>query len=379
MACNICCLGDVTILTIAKTNRMQYFLLIPTLVFCKAVGITAGVMARKIGADTWLSMMIGFVVGTVIILLMTYLCSRFPDKTVIQFSEELMGKLPGRIIGCLLALFFIMVYGASANVMTLHLVEYFLPETPFFMVCMFWTLLCMYGAFLGIEVVLRYALLSFIMTVLVCISMIAGTIKDVKLINILPLMDYGIWKDISSSIYIFGDIAFAVLTVGFLFPMLNKKKRVFSLTLWTMVVTAGLVVMWPFFETTVMGTELMKQYVVVCMQQIRCAQLTKYLPRYELIMVSFFVFSVFIQSAVLFHCAKHCIKQVTGLKKDWIIIVPLTVILILVTYFMAVDHNNYINFLSFPYSQICAAVSIGLPLILLFIALLKGKLKSSKL
>jgi cation/acetate symporter len=40
---------------------MQYFLMIPNLIFGKAIGITAGVMARKIGADTWFSMTIGFV------------------------------------------------------------------------------------------------------------------------------------------------------------------------------------------------------------------------------------------------------------------------------------------------------------------------------
>lgn len=91
------------LLTIAKTNRMQYFLMIPNLIFGKAIGITAGVMARKIGADTWLSMTIGFVIGISVMLLITYLCSRFPDKTIIQFSEELCGKWIGRGIGLILA------------------------------------------------------------------------------------------------------------------------------------------------------------------------------------------------------------------------------------------------------------------------------------
>ena len=139
-----------------------------------------------------------------------------------------------------------------------------------------------------------------------------------------------------------------------------------------------MVVTWPLYEIMVLGPDLMKQYVVVCMQQIRCAQLTKYLPRYELFMVSFFIFGVFIQSAAMFHCAKHCFKQVTGIKKDWIIIAPLTVILVFVTYYMGRDNNNYIYFLAFPYSQICVVMSIGLPMLLLFIALIRGKLKKQK-
>jgi spore germination protein KB len=314
-------------------------------------------------------------IGIIIMLLMVYLCSRFPGKTIIEFSEELLGKWVGRGIGLLLALFFIMAFGASANVMTLHLSEYFLPETPFFLICILYTLLCMYGIFLGVEVVVRFSLVGFIMSVLINITMVTGTIQDLKPINLLPLMDRGLLSDIAGSIYIFGDISMAILTVGFLYPMLNKKKKVFGITFWSMVTGACMVIIWPIFEIMVLGPDLMKQTVVVCMRQIRCAQLTKYLPRYELLMVSFFTFGVLVQSVAMFYCAKYCIKQITGIKKDWIIILPLTLILVFVTYYMAADSNNYINFLTFPYSQICAVLSIGLPIILFFTALFRGKLK----
>jgi type III secretory pathway component EscS len=90
-------------LTIAKIDRMQYFFMIPNLLFGKAIGITAGVMVRKLGADTWISMTIGFMIGIIIMLLMVYLCSKFPGKTIIEFSEELLGKWVGRGIGLLLA------------------------------------------------------------------------------------------------------------------------------------------------------------------------------------------------------------------------------------------------------------------------------------
>jgi spore germination protein KB len=349
--------------------------MIPNLLFGKAVGITAGVMARKLGSDTWISMTIGFVIGIIIILLTVYLCSRFPNKTIIEFSEELFGKWAGRGIGILLALYFIMAFGASASVMTLHLSEFFLTQTPFFIICLLYTLLCMYGVFLGVEVVVRFSLVGFIMLLLINISMTTGTTQDIKTINLFPLMDKGLFTDIAGSMYIFGDISMAILALGFLYPMLNKKEKVFRITFWSMVTGACMVIIWPIFETMVLGPDLMKQYVVVCMQQIRCAQLTKYLPRYELIMVSFFTFVVLVQSVAMFYCAKYCIKQITRIKKDWIIILPLTLILVFVTYYMSKDPNNYVNFLSFPYSQICMILSLGLPIILFFMALFRGNLK----
>jgi spore germination protein KB len=239
-------------------------------------------------------------------------------------------------------------------------------------------LLCMYGVFLGIEVVVRFSFVGFVMLTLLTIAMVTGITQDIKIINLLPLMDRGIFADIAGSMYAFGDIAMAIFAVGFLYPMLNKRKKAFALTFWAMFIGACLVITWPLYETMVLGTDLMQQTVVVCMRQIRCAQLTKYLPRYELIMVSFFAFSMFVQSVAMFYCSKYCIKQVAGIKKDWIMIVPLTIILVITTYFMSVDHNNYVNFLTFPYSQICAALSIGLPIILFLAALFRGKLKKKK-
>lgn len=356
---------------------MQYFYIIPNLLFGKAIGITAGVMVRKLGADAWLSMTIGFLCGILILMLTVWLCSKFPDKTIIEFSGLILGKWVGKGVGILLALYFMAAFGVSANVMTLHLSEYFLPETPFLLICIFYVLLCMLGVVAGIEVIIRFSFVGFIMLVLISLTMVTGTITDLNPLNLLPLMDEGLLTDIAGSIYIFSDISMVILSVGFLYPMLNKKEKAPAISFWAMTTGAFMVIIWPLFETMVLGPDLMKQYVVVCMQQIRCAQLTKYLPRYELIMVSFFIFSMFIQSAAMLYCAKYSIKQVTGIKRDWIIILPLTLVLVPLTYYMAVDHNRYVDFLTFPYSQICLILSISLPILLLLAGLFRGKLKST--
>lgn len=367
-------------MTVVKIDRMQYFFMIPNLLFGKAIGITAGVMVRELGADVWISMIMGFVIGTIIMLLLVYLCSKFPNKTIIEISEELFGKWGRMSIGIILILYFIMAYGASANVMNLHLSEYFLPQTPFILLCILYTLLCMYGVILGVEVVVRFSFVGFIMAIMISVTMVTGTITDLQPINLFPIMDGGFLNNLAGSIYSFGDITMAILAIGFLYPMLNKKKGIAKITIWSMVAGAFIIIIWPLYELMVLGPELMKQAVVVCMRVIRCAQLTKYLPRYELIMVSFFSFGMVVQSVAMFYCAKYCIKQITGIKKNWIMILPLTFVLIIITYYMGVDHNYYIDFLAFPYSQISAVLGIGLPLVLLFTALFRGKLgKKNKL
>ncbi len=357
-----------------KISRKQLFFAIPNLLFGKAIGITAGVIARKIGADAWTGMAFGFAIAIIFMALMTFLCTRFPDKSIIQYSEKILGKWMGKIIGLILTVFFIIAFGTSANTMTLHLSEYFLPNTPFLIICTVYTLICMYGVFLGIEVIVRFSLFGFIMILMINITMVVGTIADLQINNLMPLMDAGIASNIQSSIYVFSDIAMSILALGIIFPMLNNKKKTVSLTFWALMLSALTILIWPFFETGVMGAEMMQKYVVCCMQQVRSAQLSMYLPRYELLMVSFFSFSVYVQSVAMFYCAQYSFKQVTGIKNRLYILIPLTVLLIYITYQMGKDDNKFILFLTSPWPQICAGLCIGLPLILFIVGLFRNKL-----
>lgn len=363
-------------MTKVRISRMQYFLLIPNLLFPKAIGITVGVTARRVGGDAWTAMSIGFAAGTLILMLMLFLHSRFPGQTIIGISKQVLGKWLSKLVGLVMLTFFAIAFAVSANVMTLHLKEYFLIETPFFIICLLYILLCMYGVFLGIENIVRYALLGLMGCLLINVTMILGTIGDFKWDNLLPLFDCGIVANVGSSIYVFGDLALAIVTLGMVFPMLNDTNKAGSLTFWAMAFSALIILVWPVFELAVMGSGAMKQYVIVCMQQIRCAQLTRFLPRYELIMVFFFTFATFVQSATLYYCAVYSVKQISSIRKDWHIIVPLFFILLPLTYFMAKDHNDYAKFLDFPWAQICFVVSLGLPLLLFIIALVRGQLMS---
>ena len=156
--------------------------------------------------------------------------------------------------------------------------------------------------------------------------------------------------------------------------MLNKKKKSLSLSFWASITATVMVVIWPFMETATMGADVMKQFVIVCMQHIRGVQLTRFFPRSELIMINLFVWSVYIQSAIMLFCCIYSAKQVIKIKKEWHLSVPLTAILLVITYYLGFDHNKFADFLAYLWPQAVAALSIGLPTILL-IASFFGKRK----
>jgi spore germination protein KB len=356
-----------------KVSRLQYFFLIPNLIFGKAIGITAGIIVRKIGADVWSSMTIGFVITSIFVVLMVYASSQFPDKTMIAVCEEIFGKWLAKLIAIIFAVYFAFAYGVSANVMLLHLKEYFLPDTPFIVLSIVYTLVCAYGVILGPEVVIRFSTFGFIMLLGINITMILGTMNDFSLTNLQPIFDQGIKANVMNSIYVFCDTTMVIASVGMVYPMLNNKKRVMPISIAAIIVAFLSVIIWPIFEVGVLGADVMKQFVVVCMQQVRSAQLTRYLPRYELIMVSFFVWSVYVQSTLMFFDSEYSIKEAFKLKKNRWILLALLPIMIIITNQLGKDHNNYISFLAGPWTKASVAIGVVSPIVFSAALLFKKK------
>ena len=356
-----------------KTSKLQYFSLFTNLLYGKAIGITAGVVVRAVGADAWTSMLIAFLIGIIFIQLMAHLGSKFPELTMIDYSKLLLGKWVSRFFSILLVIFFAFAYATSANTLTLHIKQYLLPETPTIAIILLYAALVFYGTSLGIEVITRVSFIAFVLIILFNIITIFGTIQDFQAMNLQPIFDKGIIENLKAGIYSFGDLSFVILGLGIIYPILNKKNKAMSTTFWASIFATFIVITWPFIETATLGADVMKQFSVVCMQLIRGVQLTRYFPRSELIMINLFVWSIFVQSSLMLFCCIYTMKDIIKVKKEWHLSAPLTVLIALLTYLMVQDHNKFVEFLAYPWPQAAAILSIGYPSLLFIISLIRKK------
>ncbi|GFZ31996.1 hypothetical protein CSC2_25220 [Clostridium zeae] len=361
-----------------KISRLQYFFMIPNLIYGKAIGITSGIVVRKVGGDVWTSMLIGFMIGTLIVMLTSLIAIRLGEDGIVQFTKKAIGPRSSYLLGIILGIYFAVAFTISSNVLMLHLKEYLLPQTPFLMLCIVYIALCTYGAWLGIEVIIRFSFFGFIMTMLINITMILGTFRDFRVQNLQPLFDRGIIANVTASPYVFLDISMIILSILIIYPILNNKKNINKITLGGTLLGIISVIIWPVFETGVLGADVMKQFVVVCMQQVRSAELTQYLPRYELIMVSFFVWGLFVQSVVMLYCSMYSFKQSTRVKKDPMILIPLSIICVFITNYLGRDHNDYIEFLANIWTPVSVILGVGLPIVLAIIMILRRRTQKNR-
>ena len=356
-----------------QIGAVQLLTIFANLVFGKAVGYTNGTIIRAVGNDAWLSMIIAFLTGALVVPATVWLARRRGSETPAEYIPKLLGRPLGALTLLLLAVFFIGAYVTSAITITQHINDYLMTETPLSLFVVGYALLTVYGAYLGLEVVARLSVLGLVMTVLLNIAMVLGSITHVDLTRMLPFFDHGVLPVIAASARGDTDVTMATASALILLPLCAAPaKRWLRLCWWGLGIGGLLVLTWTVFEITVLGPEMTAQYLVACMQMARAAELSIYVHRYEMIMVVMFVYGVITQSVVCLYCAVGLTAGALPFKiKRGYLISALALLSIGPQYYLASDRDRYGQFLAVVWPPVCIALAYGIPLLLCLVALFR--------
>lgn len=357
-----------------RISRLQLITMLACLVFGKAIGYTSGLMARTVESDAWLSMIFSFVWGMLLIALVAWIAARMGGAELHVYLPRLLGRPLSATVLLLLSLWFFVAYMTGAITITQHVNDYLMTETPVIVFVLATSIICLYAAYLGIEVLGRLSVLGLALTALLNLLMVAGSVQRLDFTRLLPLFDSGFLPVLAASSYGLTDVAMAVLSALMLLPMTGKPARWVRLGWWGMGIGAVLVVTWPIFELGVLSSRVTAQYLIACMQMARASELGIWLHRYELVMALLFVYSTITQASVCLYCATELLREATPLKRvprPWVM-TGAVLLTIPVRYALAYDRETYSQFLGVPWTLVCTGTVIGVPLLLAAVALLRG-------
>jgi spore germination protein KB len=352
-------------LKIRITNGMLAALVM-TLIYAKAIGLTQGIMAREVYGDTWLSTIFATFQGMAIMALTVYLIKRRPDKNILQQADLIFGKWVGRGLGLVMFLFFLGAFSTVSIVFVYHLMDYFLPEAPTWVFFAIGLSVCLYGLFLGLEVIARAAFLGVLSMILFNILVIFGSFRQMDIQELHPLFQSGLLKTLWASRHNDTDWVMATLMVSLLLPQVNERKE------WGKAATVGIllagiiIVLWPILEVTVLTPEMTAQYIVSCMQLARSVEIGVFMQRYEMIMVAMFIVPLFVQLMMCLYCATKGLSHSFGdMKWMKLLYVPVALISGVFSYWIVDDHMRAVDYLTDIWPFISLSFGFGLPLLLL--------------
>lgn len=286
--------------------------------------------------DAWAAGIVTTVGSVLIALFIGGLGSRFPEQTVVEYGQDLLGSLLGKAISLVYLWVFLFIAAVDVRVYGEVLITGFIPETPLVFAISLMVIASSYAAYKGIEVIARSADLILPIFALMILTTILVAVPSVNWGRLQPTLARGIKPILKGSITP-TSIALQAMTLSVVFPRVNKPERATASAVWAMALASLFLVPSSIIAIGVLGPDLASRSVFPFFSLARAIRLTEFLERLEALVVLPWGFGLFIAVSVYLYCGAKGLSQVFNLKDYRPLIPPMAVLWIAMSIQVSAD------------------------------------------
>lgn len=339
--------------------------------------IISGNMAKFAKQDAWIAAIAGILLGAAVIAVHIYLGSLHPDKTYLEIFRYAFGKWIGNLfILAFLFLCFIAVTHIS-HFMAAFMVLQYLEETPYYAIDLLIVIVYVIALQYGIETIVRSSE-SFVYLISFLFLLSMGLVfPNIKVDNLLPVLEEGIKPVIAASLYLISYIAFPNIVIGALYPNMKPMKGagkamligyfVGSLSIFTVVIMSMLVL-----GSAIVGRVPFPTYLLA--KEINVGEV---LTRLEGVVARIWAITLFYKALLYFYNLVIGTSILFGLKEPKKIVLPYALLILILMNIVLPDAfiEEKFNTVAWPY--FIGTFGGVMPIILIIITKIKRS-KSTK-
>lgn len=322
--------------------------------------------------DIWLSELLSLP-GILLLAVPVYLLGRmFPNESIIQYSQTLIGKA-GKLIGVLYVWLFIQLSAITLMQFSNFLTTAIMPETPVLFVIISLTLVCAYAARCGLEVISRMSeiIAPIIMIAVIMIALLL--LKDMDLKVLTPVMEKGFLSVLHGGFTIAARTE-EILGLAMVLPYLNDRrqaKTVFPVS-FLLVIMCWLVMTIP--TLTVLGVETAKTRSFPYFSTIKLINVGDFFERIEAVHMGIWLLGVFIKLSFFYYLAALGLGQLFNLQDYKPLVLPVGTVIIPLSILIVpsiVELREFTSYKIFTWYALFFILLI--PSVLFIIALIRKK------
>lgn len=364
-----------------KINNNQFMAIIVCTMWPTVINYASGILARQVGRDMWISGIISLFSTMLFSFIMVFIGRSFPDKTVVEYSQELLWKIPGKVIGFILAVYFLLFAVNTISMYIHHLTDFLLPETPFLVVTVLHIAVVTYLIHKGPEVIARLGVLGLAFAIFFHFLVFLASLSEVDLKMLMPIFESGVIPVLKSSVTLDSFTGVNQIMLAMLFPMVVDQKKAYGSTALGLFIGGFFYVFYFIVELMVMGPQVVALMRIPSMDFVRSIQITQYLHRFESFMVALWYWSMLVRAGILASCSMKALFQTFNIKKPksrnkFVLIYG--VIMVILTYYVASDRVRFLNLRENMWAITVLPIQYGLPVILLIALVVRKMYKSAK-
>ena len=338
--------------------------------------LVPAITAKHSKQDLWLSPIWASLVGFLTLYLVYKLNRLYPQETIIEYSEHILGKFLGKLLGAIFLMFYFHITGIIVREYGEFVSGTFLHHTPMFVILSTMVLVCAFAVNGGLEVIGRSSEVIVPVLMLLYLIVFILVIKDLDIKNMFPILENGIKPSLLGSVVPQSWFSEFII-VSFFFPYLTDKEKGMKWGMISILTVLFFMVLTNIMTLLLFGrlTSLLTYPVMVAARYISVGDFLEHL---ESIVMAIWVAGTFVKITVFYYVVVLGTAQWLKLSDFRPLVLPIGFLLILLAVWSAPNLQKLAHFLGTSAPFYFLSIQVGIPFMLLIIALIRNKIHKMK-
>lgn len=353
-----------------RITALQLAFLIITLVISTADVFAPKFIALEARQDSWIAVIIGTAFSLFSVFLLLSLGLKYPDKTLFQYTCDILGNFLGKIVCFIYLFYFIHIAWTVNRELGEILVTALNPEAPIMIYNTTTVLVAAYAVYMGIEVIARINGITLPIGLAILAFVFVVNLPKVDLGNFLPILYDGIAPPVRGALLIQGWLLEAVLILQ-LIPITRDTERIKRNTLLSIVVL-GISMELGVFTIAIFGP-LTEQFLFPALEYVRFASLGRFLENLDISIMGVWIIGIFVKVSLFYYIAVVATAQLFNLKSYKYMIAPVGVLISCLSTVTGESIIDIMHFIHFIFPLYSLTIGFIIPGLLLLVSVIRRK------
>ncbi len=357
-----------------RISALQLALLNVTFIIATADVFLPAFVAEEAQQDSWLAVIVGTATSLAIIAVFLSLGLRYPEKTIIQYACDILGKPLGKLVGFLYTFFFLFLsYAVTGELGEIFTIS-FNPAAPVSLYSIAIITVAAYAVKKGLEVITRIneVLLPVGMLVLFFIATVNLPHMDLKYFR--PFLYNGIPPVLRGGILIQSWLIESVFVLQ-LIPFVKEREKirkhvVLSIVFLSLGLQTGVMTI------AVLGP-LTGKMLFPALEYVRYASIGVYINNLDISIMVVWISGIFVKIALAYYLAVLALAQLFGFPSYKELVVPVGLLIISLSIVASQSIVKFVHELHYIFPFYSFSMAFILPAILLLVSVIKDKISGT--
>jgi spore germination protein KB len=355
-----------------KISSRQAVLLLVSGILATGLLIFPSLITAVAGPDAWLAVGLASGVALVIILITVSLNTRFPGKTIVEYSEDILGKLLGKTVGAAFIWFFLFLTAIAVREFGEFMITVFFEETPLVVFVSSLLLVAALAVYNGLEVIGRVneMMLALVITAFFFFILLAA--NQMEPARLSPTLATGLSPVLQGAFTASGWLG-EVVAIGFLVPYLNHPALTRRIGVVSVLILLSILIVAVMAAVMCFGPAQSGQIQFPVFMIARNVSIINIFERAESFFMLLWIAGMFAKITVYYYYTTLATGQWFQLNDYRPLTLPLGTIIGALVFLSFTNNPEVIGFIQHVWSPYALPIELGLPAILLITAVIRGQ------